>query len=258
MRGVREDCFHTLALSLFIAGARPENLCSGLSSSCSSWAADGHCDGANAYVVRTTCPASCRVCEPGCSDASDACGSWQRQGECEANPDHMLSACPESCGLCKSTKCADKLSTLCDPSSCNSEIMLRLCPKTCGVCASACLDLHQDCSGWARESACFENPGFALANCPRSCGVCSDGCEDYNRTQCQIWGRDECNRNPGAMLRDCPETCGVCVTACTDKAAACRQWAQEGECEKNPIAMARDCSNACGLCHILSDMKDEL
>lgn len=247
-----------LAVAYVVASQRTTSLCSDRSSSCSAWAMDGHCDGENAIVVRNTCPASCRICEPGCRDAEPNCASWQRQGQCEENPDHMLKHCPQSCGVCTLTSCEDRLASICDPSQCGSEVMLRLCPSTCGVCRATCLDRHVDCSNWARESQCFENPGFALATCPRSCGVCTDGCADFNVTQCAIWGETECQRNPGAMLRDCPATCGVCTNACVDKSASCQAWSENGECDSNPLAMSVDCSNACGICSVLADFKDEL
>ena len=35
-----------------------------------------------------------------CEDKEKDCPNWAAEGECESNREHMLTKCPQSCGLC--------------------------------------------------------------------------------------------------------------------------------------------------------------
>ena len=189
----------------------------------------------------------------------------QRPGTVIARPTILYDqTCPTSCVRtrfarrrvpAKNGSCVD-----------NPSYMLTHCPRACGVCQFSCVDLHNDCPGWAMEDQCNTNAPFMVKTCPKSCRVCEDnlGCKDFNSTLCEMWGQPGCEGNPVAVLRDCPRTCGVCTNVCLDKSENCTSWMHSGECDANPIAMGKKCPQACGICHQIEALhnpfpeKDEL
>ena len=132
-------------------------------------------------MVRT-CPVSCKVCVSQCKDAHAECGRWVAAGECSTNPEFMLHACAESCGVCSTSHgdgCADENATACAAwersGQChhNTAYMLKHCASSCGLCRTLCKDHDESCAAWAQSGECDANRVVMIQKCPASCGLCS-------------------------------------------------------------------------------------
>jgi len=132
--------------------------------SCGQWARSGECD-RNVEFMRTSCRASCHVCNGGkpppkkanaCEDSNDNCATWAAIGECQSNPGFMLQNCPVTCKMCQSETCNDQLadcperarggaaSNYSDSLNCYYEPeLVEKCAWTCGACAEHRFDRPQ-------------------------------------------------------------------------------------------------------------------
>lgn len=113
-------------------------------------------------------------------DLESDCPGWTAGGECFKNPGFMYKTCPNSCGVCAGSACADNNRTQChiwaDSGECahNPLSVMKECPESCGVCTTGCMDHDEGCKGWAFAKLCTEQPAFMYRVCPASCGICSE------------------------------------------------------------------------------------
>ena len=56
----------------------------------------------------------------------------------------------------------------------NPEAMMKACPELCGVCTLGCDDKMALCTEWAEAGECVSNKAMMLESCPKSCGVCKN------------------------------------------------------------------------------------
>jgi len=150
---------------------------------------------------------------------------------------------------------------------------------------NSCLDMHDQCSFWAKEGECQTNPNYMLSNCMKSCKVCSENAslEDFDEFGLTVAQNLEMKEILAAVENygvaqevDFPQKKLVLfvirrtisymklfvnakhpthrlsnesISKCKNNHPDCSVWASHGECETNETVMIFNCGPACRLCH---------
>ena len=144
------------------------------------------------------------------------------------------------------------------------------CPLSCNRCndkkKTECVDDTPNCTLWAKNGECKQNPRLMWKTCMASCKACDGnpepnpeptpdpepepepkpeptpdpnpnppvpGCKDYN-TDCD---KNSCKDQANAKVY-CAKTCNLCNAKCEDYDKICESWA--GQCQEAAYYLLRN------------------
>ncbi|CAJ1958848.1 unnamed protein product [Cylindrotheca closterium] len=125
-----------------------------------------------------------------CEDRNDGCRYWADSGECLTNPRYMWVYCALSCGKCQVEEDIQTYGEgdidmgveqgLGSASFSPDKVLMAIAEsehylKTTMMKQSIrnkCKNTHADCTVWALDGECEENPGYMKMNCAPACQSC--------------------------------------------------------------------------------------